>query len=267
LSEFAAESHTGDAEQLGSLLLVTANVLKHSFDQEAVDGVSNLSVDVGAAGMKKLSGECHDVDLDCWAGVEEVCISWGSVSGRSDAAGLWQAVDRDYITGGVDGSIFHGAFELADISWPRVLLQDSDRVDRDIPARRTGGVCDSLQELTGEFRDIFRTAAKRWDLNRKDVEAIEEVASKRPGFDHGRQIAICGCDDAHIGLDCGVATDSFKLLLLQEAKSFGLCGGTHISDFIQQNCAAVHLFEFSNPSLLGTRERSAFMTEEFAFEQ
>ena len=43
--------------------------------------------------------------------------------------------------------------------------------------------------------------------------------------------------------------------------------GTHVADLVEEDRAAVDLFEFSDATLIGTRKGSSFMTEQFAFEQ
>src|SRR5262249_3038388 len=52
-----------------------------------------------------------------------------------------------------------------------------------------------------------------------------------------------------------------------DAQEFGLQRHWHFSDFVEKQRSAMRLFETSLPDSYGPRKRSAFMTEDFAFDQ
>ncbi len=42
---------------------------------------------------------------------------------------------------------------------------------------------------------------------------------------------------------------------------------THVADLVQEDRPAIDLFKLADPPLIGARKRSAFMTEQLAFQE
>jgi len=59
------------------------------------------------------------------------------------------------------------------------------------------------------------------------------------------QIAMCGHDNPNIYTDRLVATDALDFTFLQHTKQFRLHRDGHVTNLVQEQCAAVSLFEFS----------------------
>ncbi len=54
---------------------------------------------------------------------------------------------------------------------------------------------------------------------------------------------------------------------LEHAQEFGLGAGSEVADFVEENGAAVRLFEAPDPPRLRAGEGAAFVAEQFALEQ
>ena len=63
------------------------------------------------------------------------------------------------------------------------------------------------------------------------------------------------------------AAGQLELVLLQHAQNLGLRARAHVADFIEEQRAAVRLFEAADALLVGAGEGALLVTEEFRFEQ
>ena len=71
-------------------------------------------------------------------------------------------------------------------------------------------------------------------MDRKDVQAIVEIAAKFAIGDHLPEIAVGGGDQPDIGADQLVAAEAFKLLLLQNPQQLRLKLQRHVAHFIKE---------------------------------
>src|SRR5208283_1518860 len=74
------------------------------------------------------------------------------------------------------------------------------------------------RKIVHQQRNILAPLAKRWDLNRKDIEAVEKVLTKLLIPDHGGKVAMSGGNHAHVDTDRVSASQAFELLLLHRAQ-------------------------------------------------
>ncbi len=79
-----------------------------------------------------------------------------------------------------------------------------------------------LDEIADEQRHVFAAFAQRRNLNRKNVEAIVEIAAKFAVGDEAREVAIGGGDDADVDGLRAIAAEALEFLLLQNAQQFRL---------------------------------------------
>src|SRR5437868_9189830 len=115
--------------------------------------------------------------------------------------------------------------------------------------------------------NVVHSFSQRWNLDRKNVQSVEEVF---PEFARGRlffQIAVGRGHDPHIGTAGSVITNAFIPFLLENAEQLVLDVQRNFSHFIQEKGAAFSCFKPSGPILDGSRKRASDMTEELAFEQ
>ncbi len=108
----------------------------------------------------------------------------------------------------------------------------------------------------------------QWRLHHRDhVDAVIEVFAELAGFDHFFQVAVGGENQSHVDFVRFVATDRFKLFVLQHSQEFDLQAGWGGCDFVEEQSAAVGREEFPFFILRGSRERTLHVTEQLAFEQ
>src|SRR5207237_6661576 len=81
------------------------------------------------------------------------------------------------------------------------------------------------------------------------------------------QVGIGRANNSYIDMDLLRATNSLELSLLDRAEQLCLQREVHISDFIEEERAAIGYFELAELASNGTGEASFLMTEELTLEQ
>ncbi len=84
---------------------------------------------------------------------------------------------------------------------------------------------------------------------------------------HVRQVAVRGGDHTDVHAERPRAAEALELVLLQHAEDLGLRVRAHVADFVQEQRAAVRLFEPADPLLVGAREGPLLVPEELRLEQ
>src|SRR3990167_4348987 len=91
----------------------------------------------------------------------------------------WQRSGFQYLAASEHERALDDVLELADVPGPPVLLEDGEGLGRHPPdaLAELGG--DLLDEVRDERRDVLATLAKRWQMDRDDVQPVEEVLAQR----------------------------------------------------------------------------------------
>src|SRR5579864_307065 len=114
--------------------------------------------------------------------------------------------------------------------------------------------------------DVGTAIAQRRYLNRENVQAVEQIGAKA-AFLHGLlEVAVSGGDDANIYPNRVAAAYRLKFAFLKDAQQLHLRLDRKLSDFVQEDCAAIGQFEPTGPPLQSTRERTLHVAEEFALD-
>jgi len=71
----------------------------------------------------------------------------------------------------------------------------------------------------------------------------------------------------HIGFEGFHPADSFELFFLDGPQHLHLKGGTHISDFVEEEGSPLGQLESAGPAADGAREGALFMTEQFTLQK
>jgi len=131
--------------------------------------------------------------------------------------GLFQLGERDteFFAGAEEHGAFDEIFEFADVSRPRIVHERVHRVGGNVQHGFVEAAAEILDEVADEERDVFAAFAQRRNLNRKNVEAIVEVAAKFAVGDEAREVAVGGGDDADVHGLRAIAAEAFEFLLLQ----------------------------------------------------
>ena len=165
-----------------------------------------------------------------------------------------------------DGHTLHQIRQLAYITWPRVGHKSAD--GRRIEAHRAPlGIFQPSDQFIEKERNILATLAQRGHFNRKHIQPIVQILTKRTFVDHFFQIAVSRSQNAHIGLYRARTAHPFEALLLQHAQQFDLHGQRHITDFVEEQRTTLSELKAPDTSRNRTGECALFMAEQLTFQQ
>src|SRR5271168_5046452 len=148
-----------------------------------------------------------------------------------------------------------------------VLLEGFHHVIRNAVDRLTHSLGERSNEVSHQQRDVFFAFAQRRQRNREDVQPIVEIGTELALLDHRFQILIGGGNDAHIHAHRASSSESFELLLLEDAEQFGLEFKWQVADFVEQEGTAIRVLKASRSLAHGSGERTSFMPEKLALDQ
>jgi hypothetical protein len=157
--------------------------------------------------------------------------------------------------------------EFANVAGPIIFRQNSHRLRRngvDLPIHTANAV---LGESCDQGRYVRAAFAQRRNCDGKDVQPKVEITAKAFFLNHLFQVAMSCRDHADVNLLGLIATQPFKLPLLQYPEKFSLEFERDIPDFIQEKCALICQFEAAQFSGNRAGERSSLVTEEFALQK
>jgi hypothetical protein len=104
-------------------------------------------------------------------------------------------------------------------------------------------------------------------VNADDVQAVEQVFAELAKLHPVLQVLIGRGDDTYIGFHLIVSADAVELAILQHAQQARLQRRRHVTDFIEEQRAAIGLLEPSLALQRGPGESALFVAEELGFEQ
>src|SRR5262249_38096601 len=158
--------------------------------------------------------------------------------------------------------------ELANIAGPIVTRELFELRVAQIEEWSASRPFGALEEMFCERDDVFRPAlAKRRNVNREHVDAIEKILPKSPARDVALEVAIGRADNAHVDLARAVVTDAFVFALLKNTKKLALECGWNLADLVEEQRASVRELEATDAILHRARERALDVSEELAFEE
>jgi hypothetical protein len=137
-------------------------------------------------------------------------------------------------------------------------------------SRRSGSVGSSIGALEEVFRqlaNVFAAFGERRELDRHDVDPVEEIGAKPPAGDVLLQVAVRRGDHAHVDVDGRRSTHALHPPFLERAQKLRLDPQGEICDLVEEKGAAARGLEFSDTPLLCVREGAAFVAEELALDQ
>src|SRR5213075_2099692 len=99
-------------------------------------------------------------------------------------------------------------------------------------------------EVASQKYHVLATLAQRWNVNREDGEAEEQIATELSGIDRGAQILVGGRDDAHIDRNRRTSANAIDSLLFNRAQQFSLHRERELSNFVKKHRAAGSQLKF-----------------------
>src|SRR4029077_18873617 len=115
--------------------------------------------------------------------------------------------------------------------------------------------------------NVLPPLAKRWYLNRKNVQPVKQILTELMVANHSRQVSMRRRDQANVDMNCFVAAQPLELLLLQSAQQFRLQLQADVADFIQEQSALIGKLETAALLHQSASERPLLVSEEFAFDK
>ena len=120
--------------------------------------------------------------------------------------------------------------------------------------------------MRGQRQDVVAAVAQRREREGKYVEAVVEIFAEPAGGDFRAQQPIGGRDHAHVERHGGGAADALDLPLLQHAQQLGLQRERHLGDLVEQQRAALGLFELAGMRGVRAGERALLVAKQHGFE-
>src|SRR5437667_376891 len=177
-----------------------------------------------------------------------------------------QVLRTDGVASSQDGRALEGVLQLSHVPWPRVAEEAFESLGRQAePAAELA--CRPREEMLGQRGNVLAAVAKGREDDLDDVEAIEEVLAEAPLADQRREVTVGGRDHAHVdgrGLRRAEPPD---LAALECAEELYLKNAGHLGDLVQEQRAAVGLFEEAELVDGGAGERTPHVAEELGLEQ
>src|SRR5262249_46182466 len=118
-----------------------------------------------------------------------------------------------------------------------------------------------------EQGDVLPPRAEGREPQRDDVEAIEQILSKRALLDHVLQIAMGSRDEAHVRAQRLYAAEAFVFAILKQPEEFHLDGRRDFADLVQEQGAAFGELDATGLARRRAGERALLVAEELALEQ
>ena len=109
--------------------------------------------------------------------------------------------------------------------------------------------------------------AQRREVDRHDVEPIEEILAEAPRLDLGLEIAVGRGDDAHVDAVRLHAADALELALLERAQELHLHLERDLADLVEEQRAAVGELEAAGAVADRAGERAALVAEQLALDE
>ena len=103
-----------------------------------------------------------------------------------------------------------------------------------------------------ERRKVFQPLAQRRQVDRKDIEAEEEIFSEGARIDRLLQLLVGGGDDPGIDLTHALGTDALQLTGFQRPQQLGLCLLAQVAYLVEEQRSTVGQLEPSQPAFRGS---------------
>ena len=118
-----------------------------------------------------------------------------------------------------------------------------------------------------ELGNVLAPIAERRNRDRKDVEAIVQVATEAALTDFLGQVTVGRGDDPHVDVDRARAAQPLDLAFLEHSEQLGLELERQLPDLVEQNRPAVGQLEASDLRRVRAGERAALASEELALHE
>ncbi len=168
--------------------------------------------------------------------------------------------------GQAQGVTFGGVDQLAHVARPVM----GEQLRQFAGADRQWLAAMALRRLAGEVfeqqRNVLAPFAQRRDVQLGDVQPVQQVFAEPPAAYLFEQIRFGRADHPQVDLDAAVGAQPFQGPFLQHAQQLDLLRQRHAFDLVEEQRAAVGMFDAADALALGAGEGAAFMAEQLALE-
>src|SRR5271168_59706 len=123
-----------------------------------------------------------------------------------------------------------------------------------------------LHGAARQRQNVAATLAQRRQFERHHIEPVVKIGPEARGAHLLGQIAVGGGDEAHVETEGAGAAQALHLALLQNPQDLCLQPEIHFRDFVEQQSAALRLFELAGVGSESAGERPLLVAEKTGLE-
>src|SRR5882724_10783531 len=187
--------------------------------------------------------------------------------GRGQRVAQFGERNAEFLAGRKNHGALEQIFEFANVARPGVGDERVHGFGWNVLHGFIQTTAELLHEVADKKRDVLAAIAKRRNLNRENIQAIEKITAEFAFGDQAAQVRVGGGDHAGIHVNGAGSAEAFEFMLLQNTQQFGLQFQRNVANFIEKNGAFIGEFEAANFLGNGSGEGAAFVAEKFAFQQ
>ena len=116
-------------------------------------------------------------------------------------------------------------------------------------------------------QDVAGTLTQRRHVDCHFAQAVVQVLAELLFRYEVLEILVGRCNDAHVDRNLLATANAFNDLVLEEAQQLGLQRQRHVADLIQEQRAAIGVFDLAGRGLHGAGKCALLVAEEFGFQQ
>src|SRR6266481_1222311 len=131
----------------------------------------------------------------------------------------------------------------------------------------THAAAKNLDKMVHQRRNVFASLPQRREQDRKNIQAIIEVAAKFVPLDHVVQIPVGRSYEPDVYLMGPSAAQPLELLLLQHAEKLWLQGQWDVAHLVEEQRPLVRHLEAADLLRDRAGKRAFFVSKKFAFQQ
>ena len=199
--------------------------------------------------------------------IEPTGGSASAASGRATSADSAKSATSRLLCGADQHRPLDALPQLPDVARPRLRLEPAGRGGGDRQRLALVDLRRPLQEPRAEDGDVVGTLAERRQVNRHQVDAVEQIFAELAARDHGGQRPVGRRDDAHVDFTALARAEHLEGAVLQHAQHLDLRRRIEIADLVEEDRAAVRHLEAALAVDAGVGERAAHVAEHLALEQ
>src|SRR5215813_25936 len=154
-----------------------------------------------------------------------------------------EVMTLDLLSRTYDYSSLNNISKFAHIPRPREKLQSFDRRRTQKTSRAVVLFSKFGDEVLCQQGQIFFTLAKGWQVDREDIQAIQEILPQLAIIDSLLRGTIRCSKQTHINLDLFTTTEATNATFFYYSEKFRLKHRRHFRNFIQQQGSCVRQFK------------------------